>query len=367
MAYGDAFGFLNENSKDNYSYLKPFNYAYDENINIEVERGQWSYITQLMLINCKCLVDNKEKRQVTVDYKRMIDEIKLWNYYRCGNPKNYIYKLKLGKKYYEDEFYWNDKRGEAFSRIFPIALANKNFNTAQEEVYKNIIYINRHPQVVLSGLLLLRAINFLLGNKMFEKNEIIDELKDYIIQLQLKDLEECINSQLPNNYKIKFEQEKINYLIDLDRAKNIDNYSDHILDSKNIFISSLIHFIKLYEDQGSNSMLFEFKEKEIQVITYGLISLSNKKYELDIAEIKDVNFIKNMEAYLFKLREYEVGKLGFLKNDNSIDLFNLDKGAILKHPLLNNIRIKDKKQYPSYVELIVESKSGEYKFIRVKK
>gem|GEM_PF-4756803 len=70
-----------------------------------------------------------------------------------------------------------------------------------------------------------------------------------------------------------------------------------------------------------------------------------------------------MGEYVLKLREYEVGRMLFEKKGNEIDLFSLNKGAMLKHPLLNNIRIKDKTQFSNYIELTVESKSGEYKFI----
>jgi len=364
MAYGDALGFLKENNKDHNDSLQQFTYYYSEGIEVLAEIGQWSYITQLMLINCKCLVDHKDKRQVSIDYKRMIEEIKLWRYYRCGTPLNYIYKLKLGKKYYEDDFYWNDKRGDGFSRVIPIVLANKNFNAAQEEVYKNIIYINRHPQVVLTGLLLLRTIHFLINNTVILKEELIDELKNYLIDLQLVELEEYVNGQLPNKYKIKFEQEKINYLIDLDRIKDTDTYSSINCDSKDIFILSLINFFKLNLDQNNMSKLLETQEKEIYVITYGLLALTKKINEIQIDQTKDIDFIKNMDEYLLKLREYEVGRAIFEKTTNEIELFSLNKGAVLKHPLLNNIRIKDKKQYAKYVELIIESKSGEYKFIR---
>lgn len=367
MAYGDAVGFLkeNDNNSDNEG-LHPFSYSYSEDLKLEADTGQWSYITQLMLINCKCLMDNKDKRQVLVDYRRMIEEIKLWKYYRCGTPLNYIYKLKLGNRYYKDDFYWNDKRGEAFSRIIPIALANKNFNAAQEEVYKNIIYMNRHPQVVLTGLLLLRTIFFLTNNKSIEKEQLIDELKNYLIHLQLLELEAYVNGQLPSNYKVRFEQEKINYLIDLDRLKDSDNYSFNTYDSKNVLITSLNNLLNIYTDIGYMSNLLKCKEKEVYAITYGLLALTNQTDKIAINKIKDISFIRSMGEYLFKLREYEVGRIAFEKKGNEIDLFSLNKGAILKHPLLNNIRIKEKKQLDSYMELIIDTKAGEYKLIREK-
>lgn len=367
MAYGDALGFLRENS--NNKNLTPFTYFYNDNLKLDAETGQWSYITQLMLINCKCLVDNKEKRQVSVDYKRIIKELKLWQYYRCGRPENYLHRLKLGSKYYSSKFYWEDKRGEAFSRIFPIVLANKNFNAAQEQVYKNIIYINRHPVVVLTGLLLLRSIYFMLNNKEVEKEKLIDDLKDYLIELQLTELEEYTNGELPSNYKIKFEQEKINYLMDIDRIKGSSEYNftnSTNSNSKNIFISALIKFLQLHEGKYDIGHTFECNEKEIYAITYGLLGLLKNKETICTDNIKDIKFIKSMDNYLDKLKEYSIGKKEFQKDSGVINVFDLDKGTILKHPILNNIKIKERKQFNDYIELIIESKSGEYKFIKEK-
>lgn len=364
MFYGDALGFLKENS-DNNNSLQPFIYPHSEKLKLEVQKGQWSYITQLTLINCKCLVDNKEKRQVSIDYTRMIEELKLWKHYRCGTPLNYMYKLNLGRNYYTDDFYWDDKRGEAFSRIIPIALANKNFNVAQEEVYKNIIYINRHPQVVLTGLLLLRTIYLLMNNAMIEKDELIHELKNYLIELQLLELEQYAKGQLRNNYKIRFEQEKINYLMDLDRIKTTDVYNTNTPYSKDVFLLALINFFKLCKEEDIIKP-WQLDQKEVYATTYALLALTKQVYKIDDDKIKDIAFIKSMNEYLFKLREYEVGREFFESKDKEIDLFTLQKGMIVKHPILNNIQIRDKRQLGNYIELIVHSKTGEYRLLKEK-
>ena len=81
MAYGDAVGFLRENINDMDTNLQPFDYSYNKDVYLRAEKGQWSYITQLMLINCKCLVDNKDKRKVLIDYKRMVEEINTMHFY----------------------------------------------------------------------------------------------------------------------------------------------------------------------------------------------------------------------------------------------------------------------------------------------
>ena len=67
MFYGDALGFLKENSK--HEKLCPFVYLYDKNLKLRMQKGQWSYITQLTLINCKCFVDNRKKSGFARLYK----------------------------------------------------------------------------------------------------------------------------------------------------------------------------------------------------------------------------------------------------------------------------------------------------------
>ncbi len=367
MAYGDALGFLKENSNE-YSRLQPFNYSYNQNLKLEMQKGQWSYITQLTLINCKCFVDNKGKNRVLIDYTRMAEEIKLWQYYRCDTPSNYMYKLDLGKNYYTSDFYWKDKRGEAFSRIIPIVLVNKNFIDAQEEAYKNIVYINRHPQIILTGLLLLRTIYLFMNNAMIQKEELINRLKDYLANLQLLKLEQSTKGQLQANYKIKFEQEKIDYLIDLDRMKTADFYNTNTSYSKDIFLLALINFFKLHE--GENIVKpWRWDQKEVYTIIYALLALVKQTDNAEIDEIKDIAFIKSMNEYLFRLREYEIGR-NFFENKGGkgkeADLFALQKGTTMKHPILNNIIIKDKVQLNNHIGLVVKSKVGEYRFLKEK-
>jgi len=362
MFYGDALGFLKENS-DTHDHLQPFSYLYDQNLELEMQKGQWSHITQLTLINCKCFIDNKEKNQVLIDYTRMEEEIKLWQYYRCGTPLNYMNRLDLGKGYYTSDFYWKDKRGEAFSRIIPMVLVNKNFIVAQKEAYKNIIYMNRHPQVILTGLLLLRTIYLLMNNTMLERKELVDELKDYLINLQFLKLEQGLKGELPVNYKIKFEQEKIDYLIDLDRIKTVNFYNTGIPYSKNIFLLALANFFKWCEGEEIVEP-WKCDQKEVYTIIYALLALSKQADKIEIDKIKDVIFIKSMNKYLFKLRDYKIGRETFKNKDKGIDLFTLQRGTIVKHPILNNIIIKDKMRLGNHIELIVGNKTGEHRFLR---
>lgn len=362
MAYGDALGFLKENNNV-HNCLQPFNYLYAKDLELEMQKGQWSYVTQLLIINCKCFVDSKEKNRVLIDYTRMAEEVKLWQYYRCGNPSNYMYKLDLGRDYYTGDFYWKDKRGEAFSRVIPIILVNKNFIVAQEEAYKNIIYMNRHPQVILTGLLLIRTIYLLTENAMFKREELIDKLKDYLVNLQLSKLEREPEKRFRPNYKTEFEQEKVNYLIELDRIKTANSYSAVTPYSKDIFLLALVNFFKLYN--GKNIIEpWQYDQKEVYAIIYALLASVKSANKVKIDEIKDFTFVRSMNEYLFKLREYKIGREFFKNGNKKVDLFVLQKETTMKHPILNNIIIKDKMQSGNHIELIVGSKTGDHRFLR---
>jgi len=362
MAYGDALGFLKENNNA-HNCLQPFSYLYAQDLELEMQKGQWSYVTQLLIINCKCFVDSKEKGRVLIDYTRMAEEIKLWQYYRCGTPSNYTCKLDSGRDYYTGDFYWKDKRGEAFSRVVPIILVNKNFIAAQEEAYKNIIYVNRHPQVILTGLLLLRTVYLLMENVIIKREELIDKLKDYLVNLQLSKLEGESEKKLRPNYKIEFEQEKINYLIDLDRIKTAGSYSTATSYSKDIFLLALVNFFKLYNGKDIIG-LRQCDQKEVYAIIYALLALVKRTDKVKIDEIKDFTFIKSMNEYLFKLREYEIGREFFKNEDKRVDLFALQEKTTVRHPILNNIIIKDRMESKNHIELIVGSKTGDHRFLK---
>ncbi|AOY76447.1 ADP-ribosylglycohydrolase family protein [Clostridium formicaceticum] len=364
MVYGDALGFLNENIEVKTEKLESFLYRYNENLAMEKQKGQYSYITELILIMIKSFMDQDTDLKVAVDYRRFYEELKLWQYYRHGNPGNLIGKLQDGKNYYESQFYWQDKRGHGILRVFPILLANKNYAAAEEEAYRSIIYLNRHPQVILTGLLLIRTGYILLTKGFMEKEDLVQELKNYLIHLQFQQLNENIRTKLSANYKIQFEKEKIAYILDLDRFlhRAIEGCP---WDSKVVFLKGLQNAYHLQEGTKIDFKGLPQDEcKEAIAIAYGLWGINRPQQEEKL--LKDQQFIEDMGKYLYKLRNFEVKRKSYDNKEKRIDLFQQKKDDIIRHPLLNLVKIKERSETLHYIKLLVETKSGTYTFIKEK-
>ena len=129
---------------------------------------------------------------------------------------------------------------------------------------------------------------------------------------------------------------------------------------------ALINFFKLYREEDIIKPR-RWDQNEVYAITYALLALVKQIDNTEIDEIKDIIFIKSMNKYLFKLREYEIGRKPFKNDDKKgrkMNLFSLQKGATIKHPILSNIKIKDKIQLNNHIRLVVKSKVGEYTFLK---
>lgn len=364
MAYGDALGFSNENEKEKSLVLKKFMYQYQPNLTMEKQKGQYSFVTELVLIIIKCFVDNAAEMKVTVDYTRLYEELKLWEYYRHGHPPAILRRLQV-KNYYKSSYYWEDKNHYGISRIIPILLANKNYRVAEIEAYKNIIYFNRHPRIILLGLLLLRTGYIILENQLIDKEELIQQLKSYLINLQLQELNDNMKSDLPKNYNILFEKEKIQYLMNLDRYKNKKEggkeiESDYILSSIEIY-----YCLKEKGILALNNHLYHYGKEEI-AIALGFWGMSGKEYELEKESLKDQTFIYDMGRFLYRLRNYEGNRKIYTHHDKRMDLFQLEKDNVIKHPILNVIKIKEKEDVSEFTKLLIQTKSCLYTFIKPK-
>lgn len=364
MAYGDALGFFNENAEKKSLTLKNFVYRYNDHLSMEKPAGQYSYITELMLITIKCLVDHGTELKVTVDYPRFYEELKLWRYYRHGSPSPVLARLEK-KNYYKSTYYWEDRNCCGISRIIPILLANKNYRAAEIEVYKNIIYINRHPKVILTGLLLLRTGYILLENHFIDEDELIQQLKNYLIHTQLQQLNENMKGSLPNHYNLQFEKEKIQYLMDLDRykkRKDAENKSkqDLILNSIEIYYNLSEKDTPMIED-----LCCDYGKEEIAV-AFCFWGMSGKEYDTTNASLKDEIFIYEMGKFLSKLRNFEGNRKAYVSQDKMIDLFQLKKNSMIKHPILNMLKIKEKEETKEYIKLLVQTKSCINTFVKDK-
>lgn len=368
MAYGDALGFLNENTKDLTTEFIPFQYIRDHQLKMQLPQGQWSEITELSLIITKCLIDLKEKSKTIVDYKRITDELNLWEYYRHGEANLLRLRIREGKNYYQNPIYHNDKRGYGFSRIIPILLANKNFEAAKEEVVKQITYLNQHPQVILTAILLARVIFLLLEKGKEGREDLINQLKDFLIGLQRDQLLINEEKEPSKKYILQFEQEKINYLMALDRLK--DGKINQITvnpDSQSILLLALDNYWRL-----EAGLLPDFQnlpkedQKEILALAYGFWGIVSNAENNRSNEYTEQDFIENMGEYICKVRNYEVGKKPYEAPQREVDLFQLKEGTVIKHPILNVTKVTSKEIGKYFIKVEVETKTGQYKLYKRK-
>lgn len=363
MTYGDALGFAYENTNSENLKLVPFTLRYNETLKLNQRTGQWSDITELLLIQAKSLRDIKEKNGVYVDYPRFKDELRYWLNYRHGNPNQIINRIEQEEVFTSSQEYWQDKRGYGFSRIVSILLANKNNSISIQEIYKQILFFNRHPQVIITVLLLTRVINQLMESNLTQV-ELIEELKIYLIALRLQELEEDTVAQLPQQYIIQFEREKIELLMALDRIKdnNIAWLKDKSQDSKGILLLALSYYNSLKE--GLQLEILDRQScKEALAIAYGLYGISLEKLPQDIVSLKDWGFINSMGDYILRIRNYEIDKKPY-ENTRFLDIVQLQINQQVKHPILNNIKVISRQQQAGFVVVEIESKTGNYTLVR---
>ncbi len=331
----------------------------------EIGSKQWSYTSELLLILSKCLIDNEKMYEVIVDNNRLSEELDLWKYYITEKVTNITGRINIGVNYYNNKEYWDGKIGFGFSSVMLFALANKNYNVTQRETYKQILIFNRHPQVVLAGLLLARTTHLLLENSDITKVELSEGLKDFLIHLQLADLENELLGELPNSYRVCFEREKINFMLEIGSIHNNDLREKEIITSKNKFLESIYCYWKLVKNGEINVDYIDNEgSSEISAIAHALYALNNKLTFEEAHENINWKFVKEMSAYINKLRHFHVGKKRYISCKQNIDLFSLQVGDRVKHQLLNLCKIVEKRivKHEGKTETLitVECKSGMY-------
>ncbi|MGV8146135.1 MAG: hypothetical protein ACLKAK_06010 [Alkaliphilus sp.] len=342
-----------------------------QNIYINKKRDgrnkQWSYLSELFLIVSKCLIDNKKEHEVIIDEERLNAELDFWKHYITTEAADIVERINLGADYYKKRQYWDCKAGHGFSSVILFALANKNYSVAQKEAYKQILIFNRHPQVLLTGLLLTRTTHLLLENSEINQLELTEKLKEFLIHLQLSDLENHLQNELSNNYRVKFEREKINFILEID---SISLYNSNLrekekLSSKNKLLLALNYYWQIVENGGICFGDDGIKKiSEVSAIAYALYALNNETSFKEAEENKSWQFANEMSVYINKLRHFKVAKKRFEISNQNIDLFSLQGGDVVKHPVLNLCKIIEKRvekhEEEAEVLIIVECKSGIY-------
>ncbi|MBN4051047.1 MAG: hypothetical protein COA82_02630 [Alkaliphilus sp.] len=332
---------------------------------IKVGSKQYSYASELFLILSKSLVDNKKLYEVIVDNNRLCAELDLWKYYITEKASNISNRINIGVNYYNNQEYWDCKIGSGFSSVILFALANKNYSVAQRAAYGQILIFNRHPQVVIAGLLLVRTTHLLLENSEITQLELSERLKDFLIHLQLSDLENEFLSELPNSYRVSFEREKISFILEIGSIHHNNLTEKKIMTGKNKFLEAIYFYWELVENGEIHVDYVDSEASlEISAIAHTLYALNNKLTFEEAHENINWKFVKEMSAYINKLRHFHVGKKRYIPCKQNIDLFSLQVGDRVKHRLLNLCKIVEKRVVKHEGEtetlITVECKSGMY-------
>lgn len=296
------------------SYLNSFN------INDE-EKG----LTDLIIINTKCLIDDKIQRYVYIDNNRLKDELRYYNFYGI-------------KPSYDD----------ILNILLPLILANTNIQKSEDEVIslieKYVRYFKKEDNIfeyTIGALMYNALIHYILDNKNIEYDRLLQLLKERIIGFSI---------ELEKLNMVKFQMARINaiQLIDNYIDLKVDDYDDGKI-IKNLL--NVIYDIYIEERNVSNIGILSIKKSILSILG------EESKLNMD-----NIDFIEQMSHYIIKLRKYVINKKTYDLNSDPRNLIKYDEGEIVCDAILNKINIASKELRDNVLHVKVKSKSGEYNF-----
>ena len=282
-------------------------------------------LQDLIIINTKCLVDDKIQRYVYIDNNRLKDELRYYNFY--GTKPSYDDILNI---------------------LLPLILANVNIQKSEDEVVnltqKYVKYFKKEDNLfeyILGAVIYNALIHYLLENKNIEYGDLLQLLKEKIIGFSI---------ELEKLNMIKFQVARINAI------QLIDNYIDLKIDE--------------YEDskiiKNLLNVLYDIYIQERSVNNLGTLSI--KKSILSILgeeanlNIDNIDFLEQMSNYIIKIRKYAINKKTYNLNSDPRNLIKYNEGDIVSDAILNKIQINSKELQDNILHMKVKSKSGEYNF-----
>ena len=282
-------------------------------------------LQDLIIINTKCLVDDKIQRYVYIDNNRLKDELRYYNFY--GTKPSYDDILNI---------------------LLPLILSNVNIQKSEEEVVnltqKYVKYFKKEDNLfeyILGAVIYNALIHYLLENKNIEYGDLLQLLKEKIIGFSI---------ELEKLNMIKFQMARINAI------QLIDNYIDLKIDE--------------YEDskiiKNLLNVLYDIYIQERSVNNLGTLSI--KKSILSILgeeanlNIDNIDFLEQMSNYIIKIRKYAINKKTYNLNSDPRNLIKYNEGDIVSDAILNKIQINSKELQDNILHMKVKSKSGEYNF-----
>ena len=281
------------------------------------------YLKDLIIINTKCLIDDKTQRYVYIDNNRLRDELIYYRFY--GEKPEYNNILNI---------------------LLPLIISNTNIQKSEEEVVeliqKYVRYLKKEEylfEYILSSVLYNSVIHNIIEDKNIEYKDLLQKIKEQIIGF---------NIELDKSSTIKFHMARINTI------QQIDKYIDlkvEDYDNNKILVSLLNILYDIYiEDR-------EVKDSGSESIKKSILSILGNN---ENTNIDNIDFILSMSEYILKLRMYKINKKIYDKKSDPRYLINLNEGDTYNDPIFNQIKVVSKNFNNNILNINIKSKSGLY-------
>lgn len=282
-------------------------------------------LEHLIIINTKCLVDDKIQRYVYIDNNRLKDELRYYNFY--GTKPSYDDILNI---------------------LLPLILSNTNIQKCEDEVVsliqKYVKYLKKEDNLfeyILGAVIYNALMHYLLENKNIEYNDLLQLLKEKIIGFSI---------ELEKLNMIKFQMARINaiQLIDNYIYLKVEDYQDGKI-IRNLL--NVIYDIYIEERNVNNTGVLSIKKS--------ILSILGEESNLNM---DNIDFLEQMSHYITKIRKYAINKKTYNLNSDPRNLIKYNEGDIVSDAILNKTNIVSKELHDNILHIKVKSKSGEYNF-----
>lgn len=280
-------------------------------------------LKDLIVINTKCLVDDKVQRSVYIDNKRLKDELIYYKFY--GGIPNYNNILNI---------------------LLPVIISNTNIKKSENEVIeliqRYVKYLKKEEylfEYILASILYNSIIHNIIEDRNIDYKDLLQKIKEQIIRFTIS---------LDKSNTIKFQMARINAIQQIDKyiELKVQDYDDEKI------LGSLLNI--LYDIYIEDREVKDFGSKSIKKSILSILG-DDENHNID-----NIDFILSMSEYIVKLRQYKINKKVYDKNSDPRYLINLNEGDVYNDPIFNQIKIISKNFNNNILNINIKSKSGLY-------
>ena len=280
-------------------------------------------LKDLIVINTKCLVDDKVQRSVYIDNKRLKDELIYYKFY--GGIPNYNNILNI---------------------LLPVIISNTNIKKSENEVIeliqRYVKYLKKEEylfEYILASILYNSIIHNIIEDRNIDYKDLLQKIKEQIIGFTIS---------LDKSNTIKFQMARINAIQQIDKYIELKVQEIDI----RIILGSLLNI--LYDIYIEDREVKDFGSKSIKKSILSILG-DDENHNID-----NIDFILSMSEYIVKLRQYKINKKVYDKNSDPRYLINLNEGDVYNDPIFNQIKIISKNFNNNILNINIKSKSGLY-------